>query len=216
MDGVDIEFESFLDLDYQTLTFPNENITRTLDHCSGAAILESVPNHKDDIEHIYTSLHKSVDQVLAQISVRTPAQLDQVREQNRRLIDKLTTLEGPITGDPTATSFAPNLPSTIFLSASTNTSGSGNAPALSPNRPKVSPYPRRIMHAYRVASRDSRPVDSQLPRKLDTKVINLNISPATTEVVPVVAFKAIPSLPRSCCKLALWKPEHKSQDSPRN
>ena len=51
----------------------------------------------DDIENIYTKLHRSLDQVVAQISVSTPARLDRIREQNRKLIEKLTTLDNVIT-----------------------------------------------------------------------------------------------------------------------
>ncbi|KAL8727822.1 MAG: hypothetical protein Q9166_005814 [cf. Caloplaca sp. 2 TL-2023] len=90
----DIEFNNFLDL--------NEEFYNAFDRYSRPAFLESHANCFDDIEHIYTSLHNFVDQVIAQISVCTPPRLDRVREQNRRLIGRLTTLESAITGNATA------------------------------------------------------------------------------------------------------------------
>lgn len=48
------------------------------------------------IENLYTELHKQVDQVVAALSERSPVWLGQIREQNSRLIDKLTSLENAI------------------------------------------------------------------------------------------------------------------------
>ncbi|KAI1110475.1 hypothetical protein F5Y14DRAFT_428890 [Nemania sp. NC0429] len=56
----------------------------------------------DDIEHTYKELHQSVDEVVAKIMGQTPPQLDQIRQQNRKLIEKLLTLEVAITGAPAA------------------------------------------------------------------------------------------------------------------
>ncbi|KAL8781975.1 MAG: hypothetical protein Q9213_005759 [Squamulea squamosa] len=89
----DIEFNNFFDL--------NEELYNAFDLCSRPAFLGSHANCFDDIEHIYTGLHNFVDQVIEQISVCTPPRLDRVREQNRRLIGRLTTLESAITGNAT-------------------------------------------------------------------------------------------------------------------
>jgi hypothetical protein len=51
------------------------------------------PDSPDDIENIYTGLHRCVDEVVATISIRAPPRLDQIKEQNRRVMDKLKTLE---------------------------------------------------------------------------------------------------------------------------
>lgn len=100
----DIEFDEFLD--YQPLGYRDEDIPHGFDQWSEAAFLEShaaVPIYGnqclEDIEHIYTGLHKCVEQVVAQISVRTSPRLDQIREQIRKLLEKLTTLESAITRD---------------------------------------------------------------------------------------------------------------------
>lgn len=95
----DIEFDNFLNLGYQPLSYHNEDVHQAFNQYSVAS--ESHVNYFDDIEHIYTGLHKSVDQMVAQTSVRTPPRLDQIREQNRRRIDKLITLEASITDDAT-------------------------------------------------------------------------------------------------------------------
>lgn len=60
------------------------------------------PAIPDNIEHIYSELHKWVDEAVAKVSVHKPPQLERILEQNRRLIDKLTTLESTITGGETA------------------------------------------------------------------------------------------------------------------
>lgn len=139
----DIEFDDFLN--YQPLSYYDDDIHQGFDLWSGETFLEShaaarpVPFHAkslDDIEHIYTELHKGVDQVISKISVRTPPRLDQIKEQNRKLIDKLTTLESAITGDATAVvlgSGSPVCPST----------GAETASASIPNTPSVSPFPCR-------------------------------------------------------------------------
>lgn len=57
---------------------------------------------QDDIENIYTGLHRCVDQVVATISVRGSPRLDQIKEQNRKVMDKLRTLESAITGNTAA------------------------------------------------------------------------------------------------------------------
>ncbi|KAH6635856.1 hypothetical protein F5144DRAFT_487778 [Chaetomium tenue] len=64
------------------------------------------PDWPDDIENIYTGLHRCVDQVVATISVRGPPRLDQIKEQNRKVIDKLRTLESAITGNTAAAAAA--------------------------------------------------------------------------------------------------------------
>lgn len=155
----DIEFDNFLDLDSRPLSYHDQEIHHAFDQCSGAAFLESHANRFDDFEHIYTGLHKSVDQLLAQISVRTPLRLDQIREQNRRLIDKLTALESVITGDATAVHVVLGSGSRVCPSASapdvdrvrsgskrrrvsqSNGTGPGTASASIPNTPNVSPFP---------------------------------------------------------------------------
>lgn len=99
----DIPFDNLFD--YQPLSYHDENIYLGFDQWPGAAFPEShaaapiYANCLDDIEHMYIGLHKCVDHMVAKLSVRTPPRLDQIREQNRKLIDKLTTLESAITGD---------------------------------------------------------------------------------------------------------------------
>ncbi|EPE28834.1 hypothetical protein GLAREA_09955 [Glarea lozoyensis ATCC 20868] len=89
-------------------SYHDENSYDLFDEWLGLAPLVSPPpspmtaNSSDDIESIYTGLHRSVDKVVAQMSIRTPAQLDQIREQNRKLIKKLITLESVITRDSAA------------------------------------------------------------------------------------------------------------------
>lgn len=120
----DIEFDNFLD--YQSLGYQDEDIQQGYDQWPGTSFLESYAaapidaSSWDDIEHIYTGLHKSVDQVVAQISARTPPRLDQIREQNRKLIDKLKTLDSTITGDPR--DVVPDSESRAYSSASTSDS----------------------------------------------------------------------------------------------
>ncbi|KAF2690138.1 hypothetical protein K458DRAFT_399516 [Lentithecium fluviatile CBS 122367] len=128
MDMTDIESDNFLI--NQPLNY-NDDIHHDFDQWSGVAILEShtaarpAPVNStcsDDIEHIYTELHKCVDQAVAKISVHTPPQLDQIREQNRKLIDKLTTLESKITWDATA----------VVLGSGSRVCQSASAPDLDP------------------------------------------------------------------------------------
>ncbi len=95
-------------LELQLWSYHDENSYDVFDDWLGLSPLVApsparmTSNSSDDIEDIYTGLHRSVDQVVAQISIRTPARLDQIREQNRKLIDKLTTLESAITRDSAA------------------------------------------------------------------------------------------------------------------
>ena len=114
----------------QALNNHNDGVHYDFDQLSDLAFLEShavawpIPVHSassDDIEHIYIELHKWVDQAVAKISVHTPPQLDQIREQNRKLIDKLTTRESKITGDATAVVFGPK----SRVSSATSTSDFG-------------------------------------------------------------------------------------------
>lgn len=90
-------------LGYHQLSYHDQSIFYGFDAWSETPIQSSSvaaptqANSSDDIENIYTGLHKSVDKVVAQISTRTPPRLDQIREQNRRLIDKLTTIQSAIT-----------------------------------------------------------------------------------------------------------------------
>lgn len=104
LDMTEMEFDDYLN--YQSLSYYDQAIHQGFDQWSGIAFVEShaaappattYTNGLDDIEHTYTELHKSVDQVVEKLSVHTPPRLDQIREQNRKLIDKLTTLEGAMT-----------------------------------------------------------------------------------------------------------------------
>ncbi|KAL4864220.1 hypothetical protein BDV12DRAFT_201325 [Aspergillus spectabilis] len=103
----DVGFDNFLN--DQPLSYHDEGNPCGLNQWSGGAFLEPPAATRtgpifasglDDIEHIYTVLHKGVDQVVAELSARMPPRLDQIREQNRKLIDKLTTLDNAITDDP--------------------------------------------------------------------------------------------------------------------
>ncbi|OCK75373.1 hypothetical protein K432DRAFT_308682 [Lepidopterella palustris CBS 459.81] len=161
-----MEFNNFLD--YQPLSDHNEDIHHVLDQWSRAAFLEShvaTPIHAnclDDIEHIYAGLHKCVDQVVAKISVRTPPRLDQIREQNRKLIDKLTTVECTITGDTTAVilgSGSPVRPSAPAPDLArvrsgckrrrvSQSTGPGTESASIPNTRSVSPFSMPEIRTY--------------------------------------------------------------------
>jgi hypothetical protein len=186
IDMTDIEHVNFLD--YQPLTYHDEDIHHDFDQWSGAVFLESQAaapihtNYLDDIEHIYTGLHKCVDQVVAKISVRTPPRLDQIREQNRKLIDKLTTLECAITGDATAVVIGSGSPVCPPASASdlnrvrsggkrkrvSQSVHSGTASPSVPNTPSVSPLPcQKCVH---IASYP-RPMYSRSRRRLHLEVM---------------------------------------------
>ncbi|GIJ99634.1 hypothetical protein Aspvir_003635 [Aspergillus viridinutans] len=112
----DIEFNNFLN--DPPFSYHDEDIHRAFDQWCGVTFLESpaatsaapiyANNGSDDIEHIYTVLHKGVDQVAAKLSAHTPPRLDQIKEQNRMLIDKLTSLESAITRDTTAVALGPS------------------------------------------------------------------------------------------------------------
>ena len=99
----DAEFDNLFDVNFLPWGYNDQEIYQAFDGESSTAVsLQSYAHSSDDIEYIYTNLHRSVDQVVAQISVCTPPRLDQIREQNRGLIQKLTTLESAITTDTTA------------------------------------------------------------------------------------------------------------------
>ncbi|KAJ5720909.1 uncharacterized protein N7483_008843 [Penicillium malachiteum] len=51
----------------------------------------------NDIEELYTGLHRGVEQVAARLSAHTPPQLDHIREHNRQLIGKIRSLDRAIT-----------------------------------------------------------------------------------------------------------------------
>lgn len=217
IDMTDIEVENFLN--YQPLNLDDENIHHGFNQWSGAAFLEShvaAPvhaNNSDDIEHIYIGLHKCIDQVVAKITVRTPPRLHQIREQNRKLIDKLTTLESAITEDATAialSSGSRTCPTASALNLArvrsggkrrrvSQSTGPQTASASIQDTPSVSPflYQRRIHIACCL-----RLIYSQLIRGLDAEVPRL------------VGLKEILSSLRSCCKLATRTLEHKSQSLP--
>ncbi|KAK3166774.1 hypothetical protein OEA41_009899 [Lepraria neglecta] len=201
----DIEFDNFLDLDYRPLSYHDEEIHHAFDQCSGAAFLESYASCFDDIEHIYTGLHKSVDQVVAQISVRRPPRLDQVREQNRRLIDKLTTLESAITGDATAVHVVLGSGSRVCPSASapdvdrvrsgskrrrvsqSNGTGPGTASASIPNTPNgARPGSNGLQnqsHGHGSPSFGGLQADSKLAKKL----LQVGTQEARTQVATFAA-----------------------------
>lgn len=71
----------------------------------------------NDIESIYTEIHKSVDQVISEIPLYTPLYLDQVREQNYKLIAKLKHLENAITRGTTPTAVVNDSGAILYLSA---------------------------------------------------------------------------------------------------
>ena len=104
----DTGFENFFPA--QPLGYHNDDIRYSSDLWTVVTFVESRPSAQptpvyaecwDDIEHIYTELHKSVDRVISKIPLYTPLQLDQVREQNRKLIAKLKSLDGAVTSDTT-------------------------------------------------------------------------------------------------------------------
>ncbi|KAL5360629.1 hypothetical protein BJX96DRAFT_175480 [Aspergillus floccosus] len=111
----DIEFDNFLN--YRPASYYGENLSRSFDQWPGTPFFgpeavtrtDYVPaTGLNDIEHIYTILHRGVDQVAAALSARISPHLDQIREQNRKLIDKLMTLDRaitPITEDPSPEAF---------------------------------------------------------------------------------------------------------------
>jgi hypothetical protein len=88
------------------------------------------PHWPDGIENIYTELHRCVDQVVATISVRAPPRLDQIKEQNRKVMDKLRTLESAITGNTAA-------------AAAAVVSTPRSPPAHDPDRARTNPDKRR-------------------------------------------------------------------------
>ena len=148
IDMTDIDFDNFLDLDYRPLSYHAEETHQAFGQWPGAAFLEPHANCSDDLEHIYTGLHKSVDQVVAQIAVRSTLRLDRIQEQNRRLIDKLTTLESAITGNAAAAigSESPDVEPVRSASKRRRVSqpsgtGSETTNASIPNTPNVSPFP---------------------------------------------------------------------------
>lgn len=49
-----------------------------------------------DIDHIYAELHKRLDQVAAQAIFLSPTQANQIRQQNRSVIEKLAALENAL------------------------------------------------------------------------------------------------------------------------
>ena len=104
----DTDLEDFLSA--QPLGYHNDDIQYNSDLWEGVTLVESQPSAQhtpvhaecwDDIEHVYTELHKSIDWVISKIPLYAPPRLDQVKEQNRKLIAKLKSLDGVITRDTT-------------------------------------------------------------------------------------------------------------------
>ncbi|KAI0387435.1 hypothetical protein F5Y04DRAFT_286582 [Hypomontagnella monticulosa] len=121
-------------LDYQSSDYQGDDIHYVLNQWPGTAYPESyaaAPVHatpSDDIEDIYVGLHKCVDQVVQKISVHAPPRLDQIREQNRKLIDKLTNLECTITTDVTGVTFGTETSASPGSTGSPPTPVSGSVP----------------------------------------------------------------------------------------
>ena len=84
----------------QPLDYPDNHTRCSSNLWTHTAFLEPTPVHAecwDGIEQAYTELHKSVDWVMSQIPLYQPLRRNQVREQNRKLIAKLESLDGEIT-----------------------------------------------------------------------------------------------------------------------
>jgi hypothetical protein len=101
----DAAFENFFPA--QLLEYQNDGIQYSSDLWAGVppfvgSRLSAQPTSvhaewSDDIEHIYTELHQSVDRVISKIPLYTAVRLDQLREQNRKLIAKLKSLDSAFT-----------------------------------------------------------------------------------------------------------------------
>ncbi|KAI1846153.1 hypothetical protein JX265_010531 [Neoarthrinium moseri] len=94
-----LEYPDFLD--DQSLTYYDEDVLHDFDAWSHSPHFEVsnnliCDNYLDDIKHTYRELHKCVDQVVAKFSSRKPMCLDEIRDHNRKVIEKLTTLENTI------------------------------------------------------------------------------------------------------------------------
>ncbi|KAK9260104.1 hypothetical protein V1519DRAFT_449727 [Lipomyces tetrasporus] len=134
----DTGFENFFPA--QLLGYHNDDIQYSSDLWTGVTFVESRPSAQptpvhaecwDDIEHIYTELHKSVDRVISKIPLYTPLRLDQVREQNRKLIAKLKSLDSAITRDTTPAAVVNDSGFLVYSSA-------GSEPASAPSSPYAS------------------------------------------------------------------------------
>ncbi|KAK6079332.1 hypothetical protein SCUP515_03992 [Seiridium cupressi] len=90
-------------LGFQPASYYDGNIHQGLDYWPMSAFPElptispSYDRCSDDIERLYTELHNCIDQVAAKLSGRTPSRLGQIKEQNRKVVDKLKVLESAIT-----------------------------------------------------------------------------------------------------------------------
>ncbi|KAJ2981916.1 hypothetical protein NQ176_g1728 [Zarea fungicola] len=69
-----------------------------------------------DIDHIYAELHKRLDQVAAQAIFLSPTQANQIRQQNRSVIEKLAALENALLDKNSDTD--PSLPTSPTRSSS--------------------------------------------------------------------------------------------------
>ncbi|KAL2018246.1 hypothetical protein VTK56DRAFT_1153 [Thermocarpiscus australiensis] len=223
----DIVFDDFRVFGHPPLSCHDRNIySGDFDQWSGTTFPEShatAPIDADcldnDIELLYTGLHKCVDQVVAAISVRTPPpRLDRIREQNRKVIDKLRTLESVISGDAEAVVFDSGSPAYASASASASASDTDRVRSGRGKRRRVSLPTNNIPSVSPI----SQTRNVTLPTKhthegshahsgLDPEATTSRSSPRAPEVrVPglyLVGSKETLSWPRSCCRLGPKKPE---------
>ncbi|KAF2230778.1 hypothetical protein EV356DRAFT_579786 [Viridothelium virens] len=107
---------------------------------TGKTLIESQPSaqpismHTDcggNNEHIYTELHKPIDWVISEVPLYTPLRLDEVREQNRKLIAKLKSLNGAITRDTTPTAVLNELAFLGYSSVGSESTSAASSPCAS-------------------------------------------------------------------------------------